>query len=283
MHRIENLHVITKAAKKANLILIGGQAINTWSTVFHDDELNPWKTLHPYTSEDIDFFGERNVLDSFIEALKENGATVEVFLPTKKEEYALNIAALRVKFDKEEIEINLMPAVTQLNSQEIMETALLTSEETPLALHPLLCVESKLVSLLTMYQGTRQDEKHLRLAIANMNSYFSNEFKSSRNLKILESFTDRIFDAATSSMGITAYSKYRIDLFAAVPIKLIEEKQITSILEKYNFHKANRDKVAKSAEELEAWMAKERPHPLKEFKLPGASSLYPNLPSEPGI
>lgn len=61
--------------------------------------------------------------------------------------------------------------VDGLNTAEAVQTAVrLTHANVGLrVLHPVLCLESKTVNLLTLDQPIegRQDEKHLRLAIAN--------------------------------------------------------------------------------------------------------------------
>jgi hypothetical protein len=136
---------VLQALSRTKGVIIGGQAVNLWAE-HCQKESAPWKDLRPYTSFDLEVLGDRTDVLKFSQALK-----AEPFFPTPSEN-AANSWKIVTQVQGAEFEIDFLHSPNGLSPAEVMELARpISFEQIPLKiLHPMHCVESKTVNLMTL-------------------------------------------------------------------------------------------------------------------------------------
>ncbi len=120
-----------------------------------------------------------------------------------------------------EIDIDVLHSVNGPNPVEVLQTAVqLRYHDIALrVLHPVLCIESKMVNLLTLDQHVagRQDEKHLRLSIANYRDFLVS-LTASRRAEDLVAWAERLRTHANTHFGLEIQHEYKLRFLHAVPL-----------------------------------------------------------------
>lgn len=75
----EELEPILNLASECGMILVGGQAVNSWALLLEKPEDEPWKSLRPYTSLDADMLCSEYQMLKFAKTLSDSGWGVQVF------------------------------------------------------------------------------------------------------------------------------------------------------------------------------------------------------------
>jgi hypothetical protein len=212
MYQLQQLRPILKALGQTGAVLIGGQAVNLWSERFQRPQETPWKELRPYTSVDVDLLGNQ----ADVKALAQKLAS-QIELPDDPA-HTPNIAKLHCA--NPQIDIDVLHSVNGLNPAEALQTAVqLKFADIPLrVLHPVLCIESKTINLLTLDQQVagRQDEKHLRLSIANCREFLAS-LTLNRSPEDLLAWAERLRTHANTHFGLNIQHRYRLRFINAIP------------------------------------------------------------------
>lgn len=263
----EQVAPILEAATKAGFILVGGQAVNSWSQRFHSPTNDPWETLSPFTSEDVDCYAEQSALPNFIQELESKGFTAGVELSENDREYVHNVALVSISGHGLEMGVNCLRDVIGVSTEELKETAreLPVSGTCLLAMHPILCIQSKAHNLAILDQTDRQDEKHLRLSLANLNSYLK-QGEEGEDASVCTQIAQRVQELAFSGRGVWIYRNYNINLQDALPVAFWskspnpELQKLGAQMEEcsQDFEKAIQREVA-----AEEWMQSKNPNPYK--------------------
>jgi hypothetical protein len=207
-----------KALSQTNGVIIGGQAVNLWAEKFQKDE-SFWRELGPYTSYDLAVLGDQT---DVLKCSRELDA--EPFFP-KPNENTANSGKIVTQIKGQEFEIDFLSTPSGLSPAEVRELArsiTFEDEITLKVLHPIHCVESKTVNLMTMPQdaGERQDLKHLRLSIAILRQYLIELTLRGGNEKVLLRWANRMRTNANHDLGIKAAIKHGIDFRHTIPAGL---------------------------------------------------------------
>lgn len=269
---------ILTAAAKHGFIIVGGQAINGWSEELQIPKREPWLSLSPYTSHDIDCYAELRHLPSLVKEMESMGFSVEVHLPQNKAESKHNIAVLWVKGNDLNLEINCLRDVIGISTAELKNTVqeFATSDGFYFLMHPLLCMESKTHNLAYLPQDGRQDEKHLRLSIANLHSYLLRLDDAT----VCQQIVDRVLEIAFSPHGIQIYRNYNIHFLQAVPWEEWNHSlnpDLKKIALQYSQHRTHLKKLIEEELETEEWLSNLNPYDHKEVTPIGVLSRYPHL------
>jgi hypothetical protein len=218
MYRIDQLGTILRAVSRTGAILIGGQAVNLWSERYQR-EAEPWQSLRPFTSVDVDLLGNQADARACAE-----GTGGDLELPDDPS-HTPNTA--KIHCPEPAIDIDVLHTVNGLNTAEAAQTAVsLKHSDLPLrVLHPVLCLESKTVSLITLDQSVegRQDEKHLRLSIANCAEFLGELTRQGRDPETLLRWAERLRAHASSQAGLDVQRRYHLDFQQAIPMPLWRE------------------------------------------------------------
>ena len=140
-------------------LLIGGQAVNFWAGLYAVRE-SALADLKPFTSEDIDFKGDRSDVEHIAEQLK-----LRAVLPGK---VGMTALAGSIPFTWGDIESNIevvrvVPGAPQnLESRAIQVEA---NGQTLRVMDPVSLFVSKLELCSTVCQENRQDVRHLRILV----------------------------------------------------------------------------------------------------------------------
>jgi hypothetical protein len=215
MFTLAQLRPVLQALGRTGAILIGGQAVNLWSERFQRPQETPWKESQPFTSMDVDLLGNQADVKALAESL-----VSRVELPDDPA-HTPNLA--KIHCANPEIDIDVLHSVNGLNPAEALQTAVqLRFGDMPLrVLHPVLCIESKTINLLTLDQQVvgRQDEKHLRLSIANCREFLAS-LTASRSPDDLLAWADRLRAHANTHFGLTIQHQYNLRFIGAIPREL---------------------------------------------------------------
>lgn len=279
----EQVIQILEAATKSGFILVGGQAVNSWSQRFHSPNNEPWKTLSPFTSEDVDCYAEQSALPTFIQELESKGFLVGVELPENEREYVHNVAVLAISGNGLNMGVNCLRDVIGISTDELKETAreLPVSGTCLLAMHPILCVQSKAHNLAILDQADRKDEKHLRLSLANLNFYLK-QGDEGKDVFACKQIAQRVQELAFSGQGIWIHRNFKIDFFDALPVASWSKHQnpaFQKLATQVEERGQDLKKFIRGEEEAEAWLQNATPNPYKRRKTGGCLTRYPNLSS----
>jgi hypothetical protein len=257
----EDLEPILSIASQCGMILVGGQAVNTWAVLLEDPEAEPWKSLRPYTSRDADLLSSEIQMMRFAKELTKQGWGVEVFHPEGKEK-KINVGAMRIQGEiagtKKFLEINLLKELQGLSVQEIEEN----KQEVPIkekSIHVIDCLrllESKTISLNTLDQTDRQDRKHLILCVASLNELLKIGAKSAEPETILAT-AKRIVQNAQSGLGLDTQQHHNVKLLDAIPWKEWQthsNPQIKAFADKESLFKTEIGNNIEEARELKTWI-----------------------------
>ena len=208
------LHVISRTGA----VLVGGQAVNFWSERYQKDA-EPWTSSRPFTSVDVDLLGNQTDARTCAE-----GTGGELEIP---DDPAHTPNTAKVHCRHPDVDIDVLHTVNGLNTAEATQTAVrLRYGSIPLrVLHPVLCVESKTVNLITLDQSVegRQDEKHLRLSIANCAEFLRELTHKGRAPARLIRWAERLRTHASSQAGLEVQRKYRLQFLDGVPLEFWNE------------------------------------------------------------
>lgn len=220
MKRRYNPHeikTVLQALAQTKGVIIGRQAVNLWAERYQKDA-SPWRELRPYTSFDLDVLGNRTDVLACSQALN-----AEPFFPSPSEN-TVNSGKVVAQVQGADFDIDFLHSPNGLSPAEVVELARPFSfEQIPLkVLHPLHCLESKTVNLMTLPQeaGKRQDLKHLRLSIAILHQHLANLTLKGGAEQVLLRWAHRLRNNSNHELGIQATMKHGIDFRNAIPADL---------------------------------------------------------------
>lgn len=215
MYHIRDIKDLLRIIGRTQAVLIGGQAINLWSERYQKEGQPPWSQSLPFTSLDIDLLGNQSDAKYCAE-----GMNAWLELPNAS---AHTPQLAKIHCSRPELDIDILHTANGLNTAEVMQTAVeLKYEDIPIKLlHPVLCIESKTINLITLDQQVegRQDEKHLRLAIANCREFLA-ELTVTCPPGDLLAWAQRLCTGATTQVGLDVQRKYSVSFTDSIPTDL---------------------------------------------------------------
>ncbi len=200
---------------EADLILVGGQAVNFWA-VAYQSQIPELEEYRPFSSQDIDFLGGKVEASICHQIL---GGTLKL---NKNFSPSPNTGVLVTNFQNEQLRIDFLSSVFGLNDDEIYKSAIEFKGQDLLAgvslkiLNPILTLESKLKSLVGLPQVGRQDRKHLKIAILIANKYLT-ELCTSKKPRVGLNLIERLYRTAKSDAGLQVWMENEIDITQAIP------------------------------------------------------------------
>lgn len=210
----QQIRPLLEALSHTDAVIVGGQAINLWSETYQKDE-EPWISLRPFTSRDLDVLGSAAALLACSRQVQGQA------LFPQPGHNTVSTGKLTVVIAGQEVEADFLSEVKGLNNQEIRQTAkVIAWNDLQLRLlHPLLCVESKTVNLMRIQQEPeeRQDQKHLRLALANAREFLAEQTANPTTHPVLVRWAQRLRSLANDQLGLEAAQTHRLDYQMAIP------------------------------------------------------------------
>jgi len=211
------LRPLLEAVSRSDTVIVGGQAINLWSEVYARDE-EPWRSLRPFTSRDLDTLG---TVTALLECARHTGGRARFPEPGQR---TVNTGQLTVLLEGQPVEADFLNEVKGLNNQEIRQTArrVLWQGLTLRLLHPLLCVESKTINLMRIQQEPeeRQDHKHLLLALGNAREFLAEQSANPTTHPVLVRWAQRLRSLANDQLGLEAAQAHGVNYQTAIPAAL---------------------------------------------------------------
>lgn len=245
---------VLQALAQTKAVIIGGQAVNLWAERYQN-ESSPWQELRPYTSFDLDVLGSRTDVLKCSQVLN-----AEPVFPAPSENTA-NSGKIVTQVEGDVFEIDFLHSPNGLSPAEVTELARPVSyEQIQLRiLHPLHCVESKTVNLLTLPQnaGDRQDLKHLRLSMGVLRQYLTDLTLNGGAEQVLLRWARRMRTNSNHELGIQAAMKHGIVFQDAIPSDLWQSRPgpLADFIKKewLEWEKEVDEKVSQERE-LESWL-----------------------------
>ena len=174
--------------------------------------------------------------------------------------------------------MNCLKSVLGVEPEDINRGAVLTDGNMALVLHPLLCMQSKAHNLAMLDQSSRQDEKHLRLSIANLNSFLKEQELSVEDAEL---YVEKITEKA--SLNTYLQRSYNVNCVDALPLDDWSHSNNERIRALAEIGREEHKKVQLAAEKevaAEEWLRQLNPNPHKRNKGIGFLSKYKGLPSK---
>jgi hypothetical protein len=210
-----------------NLILVGGQAVNFWSVRYYEDN-EQWNALRPFTSEDIDFLGSRQDVQSIGTVLEG-----EVFL-NRSFDASPQAGFVLVKHKGKQLRIDVLANVFGINEQEIAAWAIefIGTQELEgvrlKVIDPLRALESKLECLFGLPQEGRQDLKHTHLCVKVLDAFLRENCQVIPD-RVLLDIIERVFKVAAKENGLRAWRQYGIEIEQGIPLNMLETSELEKI------------------------------------------------------
>jgi len=110
------LRPLLEALSQSDVVIVGGQAINLWSEIYQKDD-EPWRSLRPFTSRDLDALGSATAL---LECARRTYG--QALFPHAGQK-TVNTGKLTVIIGGRPVEADFLSEVKGLNNQEIRQTA----------------------------------------------------------------------------------------------------------------------------------------------------------------
>jgi hypothetical protein len=159
----EVIEITSKLEADDNTFIIGGQATNFWAWFYQDKE-PALKLKGPFTSADIDYFGTQEVARNLANAL---GG--KLLLPDL-DHHTPNTAQIETTINGKPLKIDFLREVLGVQDRELQRgvsileiTAELAGKPTTVrikVMHPVLCLKSRIVSML--HPATRRTDRVAR-------------------------------------------------------------------------------------------------------------------------
>lgn len=202
----------------ARLILVGGQAIETWGIVF--DVLAPTGDQHPLT-EDTDWLGSASDANWLCQLLGKD--TTELQLPAADDPTINTGVAFLKRPDGRVLVMDFLRCIAGCTNEEVRRLAVPISVLgiTLHVLHPLLCLESRLANV------ARIESKRLgngpiqaRWSIDIVRAYLSSVADKQARRELVRA-CHRVANAAEFNHGRFCYVEFGIDPLEAVTPELV--------------------------------------------------------------
>lgn len=74
------------ALAEEGIVCVGGQSVNLWSLLYQQPRCEPWKSLRPFTSYDVDGMADRVQMRRVAKRLESSGWSVAAYFPRPEEE-----------------------------------------------------------------------------------------------------------------------------------------------------------------------------------------------------
>jgi hypothetical protein len=147
----EVIEIASKFEVDDAAFIIGGQATNFWAWFFQDKEPD-LKLKGPFTSEDIDYFGSRDVARNVAAAL---GG--ELLVPDI-DDFTPNTAQIRMSFHGKPLVIDFLGGILGVHEREIRRGVSVLEVQGEIdgrptivlikVMHPLLCLKSRIINMV---------------------------------------------------------------------------------------------------------------------------------------
>jgi hypothetical protein len=155
----EVIEIASKFETEDAAFIIGGQATNFWAW-FYEEREPDLANLGPFTSEDIDYFGSKEIAATVADAL---GG--QLFVP-QPGDHTPNTAQIVATFNGKPLRIDFLNSVLGVRHDELEKGVSVLEIDAELdgkptkvqikVLHPLLCLKSRIVNIL--HPATRRKD-----------------------------------------------------------------------------------------------------------------------------
>lgn len=212
--------VLSRIDPESDLILVGGQAINIWASVYQN-RIPELQQFLPFSSEDLDFVGSKIDAIQIQQTLGGDLTLNQNFTPSP------NTGVLITQAQNRNLRIDFLASVFGLGDSEVAASAVRFEGREKLAginlkiLNPILCLEGKLKAYTGLPQAGRQDKKHLQISLLVVGQYVKDICQQNQprdGLKLVE----KIFKTAKSDAGLQVWVRDRLDLLDSIPVKTID-------------------------------------------------------------
>jgi hypothetical protein len=216
------LEAIARTAPK--LVLIGGQAINYWSDKYQQNTPE-WRSLSPYTSEDLDFYGGRAEALSCSKMIPGTKATLN-----DGHDPSPNAGVLICPFKGGKLRVDILTAVYGLRTRDVVRAAPLIQKGdiSIQVLHPLHCLIGKTMSLANLPQEERQDEKHLKLAILFVRAFLRDLLEQGEVRSVLN-MIEEIYRVAGTSEALRVFERHALEIENSIPWEDLKSSQKAAV------------------------------------------------------
>lgn len=161
---------------KCRPIVVGGQSINIWATLLEgqDPELD---ALGPLTSEDVDFFHNKEAERALAEGL-ENG---KIQIPSG-DDYTPNAAVVTGRLGDRDVVVDFMSTVKGVSDDSLLKQSITFADaENPEAvsitlMHPLDCVRSRLANINSLKRTSKHSIRQAVASLKILECYIEDEF-----------------------------------------------------------------------------------------------------------
>jgi len=188
--------------------------LNFWAEMYLHDDLEFYRKHAPFTSADIDFFGNRDALLECASVWDGVAELPEPFDPSP------NSGVLIVTFKSEaKLVIDFLASVHGISNSELLKERVKISYKNAVffVIHPLHCLQSRISNVIGLHRDDSDSLNRIMIAIAVMNRRIIHLLDAGLKRQALKE-VEAVFRIARDSMsGIKLFTDYGRDVFEAVP------------------------------------------------------------------
>lgn len=185
-----------------------------------------WAKYAPLTNHDLD----TPYSSTDVELIAQKLGVERVIFEHRERTGAPNSGTLYVPTRGEELILQCLFRVTGTQSEEVRKTAInIQWEELSVpTMHPLLCLEGKVACLFTHLQAGRQDEKHVRLSVLNLNARLKERMLLGDEMRC-EKILTRVINLLVKRESFRLFHEFEIQLEDSIPMKEMEVSSLPKI------------------------------------------------------
>jgi hypothetical protein len=204
-------------------IIVGGQAVNIWASIFtgwdsiNNPEPHPLRDLIPFTSSDMDLAGVLNHQISYLPGIVERDIPVRPFRSLAK---STGFFVFRDGSALHPLRVQLMKSVLGTDDQELRERSLLLefAGSRILVPDPIVILKCKLANLSTLPQAERSDLSHVKIMVRCVRAYIGQDVQQGVEARHLLRMIDRLNLVRQDRDAKAVESKFEIDLSKCLPV-----------------------------------------------------------------
>jgi hypothetical protein len=204
------------------VVLIGGQALNFWCERY-SDEAAELHALRPFTSKDIDFFGDRSAVQR---AAKKLGA--KLYLPSIDDHTPNSGKIVITDQHGIEREIDFLSTVMGLEDRDIRDNAAPVPDVGLQVLNPILCLESRAHNIigLPLYYDTPQGHRQMAASIVCARQFIREMAAQGepRHTRKAHTYAERVARFCATPVGVAIYAQGYEPLDAVEPLPELPQK-----------------------------------------------------------
>ncbi len=221
--------VLELAVTDSKSILVGGHAVNVWALFyFHRIEMELRQFL-PFTSKDIDFYGEMQFLDRLVNSFGGSKSMSQPRGPV--------IGRVDLEIDGVMRIVEVLHSVHGLSPKDLARSSALVIEVGQCrarVLDPVSLLKAKIHNAADLKQEDRNDVRHVKIMILCVREFILDALDGARtgsfSQRNLVNILESVYQVISESQALKAQKLWSFDYHNVWPVKSLKASGLTKVI-----------------------------------------------------